>query len=85
MLALNFKEMEAFLAFKKQIIRDLENRFEKLQSKHTDAAAATFDSKTLTMPKSTDAASLKREIMEMEQILNVIYCFQLRDFVSDLF
>jgi hypothetical protein len=32
-----------------------------------------------------DAASLRREIMEMEQILNVIYCFQWRDFVFDLF
>jgi hypothetical protein len=70
-LAANLKETEEALAFEKQMFSDLENKFMELQSKHTDAAAATFDSKRQTMAKSTDAASLRREIMAMETIQKV--------------
>ncbi len=63
--------MEETLAFEKQIFSDLENKFMELQSNHTNAAAATFDSKRQTMAKSTDAASLRREIMAMETIQKV--------------
>ncbi len=70
-LAANLKETEETLAFEKQMFSDLENKFMELQSKHTDAAAATFDSKRQTMAKSTDAASLRREIMAMETIQKV--------------
>ena len=77
MLAANLKETEESLAFEKQMFSDLENKFMELQSKHTDAAAATFDSKRQTMAKSTDAASLRREIMAMETIQKV------RMFMSD--
>jgi hypothetical protein len=65
------KETEDALAFEKQMFSDLENKFMELQSRHTDAAAATFDSKRQTMAKSTDAASLRREIMAMETIQKV--------------
>ena len=84
MLASNLKETEEALAFEKQMFSDLENKFMELQSKHTDAAAATFDSKRQTMAKSTDAASLRREIMAMEQIQKVIYCLVCRNFVQIL-
>ena len=70
-LAASLKETEESLAFEKQMFSDLENKFMELQSKHTDAAAATFDSKRQTMAKSTDAASLRREIMAMETIQKV--------------
>ena len=70
-MAANLKETEESLAFEKQMFSDLENKFMELQSKHTDAAAATFDSKRQTMAKSTDAASLRREIMAMETIQKV--------------
>jgi hypothetical protein len=42
-LASNLKEAEESLAFEKQMFGDLESKFMELQSKHTDAAAATFD------------------------------------------
>ena len=75
MLESNVKELDETLVFEKQMFSDLENKFMELQSKHNDAAAATFDSKRQTMAKSTDAASLRREIMAMEQIQKVLFRF----------